>query len=258
MFQMSVLSDKTLKQLCVPPTHMYCNPRGFDEIKIAPPFTAAQQKAVDNLCHLEGRIENLNHETARRLTDKELAEFTPMIVPFVQFSQKTNEFGAKILSKGLSSFGYDVSLSASDLKLFTNINAAEIDPSDMDERCFVSPVIKEQPDTGRKYVLVPPNSYLLGFTEQTFNIPRNILVVCLGKSTMARAGCIVNVTPIEPGFKGTVVIELSNSTTLPMRVYLEEGISQFIFLKGDLDCGVSYADRDGKYQNQYGLVHAKV
>jgi dCTP deaminase len=255
---MSVLSDKTLKQLCVPPTHMYRCPKGFDETKISPPFSVLQQKAIDNLCHVKGRIENLNHETARQLTAKELAEFAPMIVPFIPFSQKTNEQGAKILSKGLSSFGYDISLSTADLKLFTNINAAEIDPSDMDPRCFVSPAIKEQPDTGRKYVLVPPNSYLLGFTEQTFNIPRNVLVVCLGKSTMARAGCIVNVTPIEPGFIGEVVIEMANSTTLPMRVYLEEGISQFIFLKGDEDCEVSYADRDGKYQGQKGLQMAIV
>jgi dCTP deaminase len=255
---MSVLSDKSIKSLCVPFTHMLRHPRGNDMYKIAPPYSPMEQRAINNLCLDTGRISDLNQETAIRLTEEELATFSPMITPFIDHSQKVNGQGAKILSKGLSSFGYDVSLSASELKLFTNINAAEIDPSNMDERCFVSPEIKLQEETGRKYVLVPPNSYLLGFTEQSFNIPRNILVVCLGKSTMARAGCIVNVTPIEPGFRGTVVIELSNSTTLPMRVYLEEGISQFVFMKGDQDCSVSYADRDGKYQGQNGLVHAKV
>jgi dCTP deaminase len=255
---MSVLSDKTIKTLCVPFTHMLKDSRGNDVCKIAPPYTKDQQAAIDNYCDESFKVSMYNLEIAVPLTEEQLAEFTPMISPFLDSSVKVNEHGSKILSKGVSSYGYDVSLSTHALKLFTNINAAEIDPKNMDERCFVSPEIKEDKATGCKYVLVPPNSYLLGFTEQTFNLPRDILVVCLGKSTMARAGCIVNVTPLEPEFKGTVVIELSNSTTLPMRVYLEEGISQFVFMKGDQDCSVSYADRDGKYQGQNGLQMAIV
>lgn len=255
---MSVFSDSTLKSLSIPFTHMLRHHRGHVLYPIAPPYSEMENEAIGNIDSITGRIHDLNKETAIPLSDEEKSKFKPLIVPFIDHSQKVNVHGAKILSKGLSSFGYDVSLSASELKLFTNINAAEIDPSNMDERCFVSPEIKLQEETGRKYVLVPPNSYLLGFTEQSFNIPRNVIVVCVGKSTMARAGCIVNVTPIEPGFEGTVVIEMSNATTLPMRVYLEEGISQFLFLKGDKDCAVSYADRGGKYQGQQGLVHAKV
>lgn len=255
---MSVLSDKTIKSLCVPFTHMLKDSRGNNVCKIAPPYTKDQQAAIDNFCDDSLKVSMYNLETAVPLTEEQKNEFVPMISPFLDSSVKVNEQGAKILSKGVSSYGYDVSLSDGELKVFTNLYSAEIDPSNMDPRCFVNPIIHTQPDTLRKFILLPPASYLLGYTEQTFNIPRDVLVVCVGKSTLARAGCIVNTTPIEPGFSGTVVIEIGNLTSLPMRIYLHEGISQFIFMQGDQPCEVSYADRAGKYQGQQGLVHAKV
>lgn len=179
----------------------------------------------------------------------------PMITPFVPHQVRLNpeepEIGmsqTKIVSYGLSSYGYDVRL-ADEFKIFTNVNSSTVDPLVLDERAFH--------DVKGPSVLIPPNSYLLGHTIETFDIPNDIQVVCLGKSTYARCGAIVNVTPIEPGFKGQVVIEISNATPLPVRIYANQGIAQFLFFKGDEPCLVSYADRGGKYQGQSGIQLAK-
>lgn len=161
----------------------------------------------------------------------------------------------RVLSYGLSSAGYDVRL-ADEFKIFSNANSSQIDPKNLDEGCLVDGVVKTDTD-GARYVLLPPNSYLLGHTVETFDIPRDVMVVALGKSTYARAGAIVNVTPIEPGFRGSVVIEVSNSTPLPLRLYAGEGIAQFLFFRSE-PCLVSYDDRNGKYQDQQGLVLPKV
>lgn len=161
----------------------------------------------------------------------------------------------KIISYGTSSMGYDVRL-AEEFRIFSNVNSAVADPKKLDERCLLSGEVREDTD-GSKYVILPPNSYLLGRTIEYFRIPRDVMVIALGKSTYARAGAIVNVTPIEPGFEGTVVIEISNSTPLPLKIYANEGISQFVFFRGD-DCETSYADRNGKYQGQFGVVTSKV
>lgn len=155
----------------------------------------------------------------------------------------------KILSFGTSSFGYDVRL-ADEFKIFTNVNSAVIDPLNMVDACYV--------DHKGPYCIIPPNSYILGHTIEAFDIPRDVMVICLGKSTYARAGAIVNVTPIEAGFKGQVVIEISNSTPLPLKVYANQGIAQFLFFESDEDCEVSYGDREGKYQNQRGITTAIV
>lgn len=162
----------------------------------------------------------------------------------------------KIISKGVTSFGYDVTLDH-DLKVFANNHGGEINPKAIDQSNFFVPVIKYDPEFG-VYVSMPPNSYMLGVTVEFFRIPRDILVICLGKSTYARAGIIVNVTPIEPEWKGKVVIEVANTTSLPARVYLDEGIAQFVFLQGNEPCAVSYEDKGGKYQGQNGLVDAMV
>ena len=169
----------------------------------------------------------------------------------------------KAISKGVTSFGYDVTLSDVALKLFSNVHAtmggktAVINPKKIDLDMFVSPEIFSCPEFGR-YVQMPPHSYMLGYTVETFNIPRNILVACLGKSTYARAGIVINVTPIEPEFEGQVVIEIFNGTSLPAMIFVNEGIAQFIFLESDENCEVSYKDRGGKYQGQRGLTHARV
>lgn len=160
-----------------------------------------------------------------------------------------------VLSYGLSSFGYDVRL-ADDVKIFTNQNASIIDPKNLDENSLVDASIKSDSD-GSSYVILPPNSYMLGHTVETFDVPRDVMIVCVGKSTYARAGCLCNVTPIEPGFNGQIVIELANSTTLPMKIYLNEGIAQFLFFRGN-PCSTSYADKGGKYQGQTGITLPKV
>lgn len=176
-----------------------------------------------------------------------------MIKPFSSKQHRTNEAGERIISWGLSSYGYDVRLADDEVKLFTNANSTIVDPMEMDvESCLVDAVIHGR-DEGHPYFILPPNSYALGYTVEVFNIPRDISVIAVGKSTMARAGAIVNVTPIEAGFKGTVVIEIANASTLPIKIYLGVGIAQFLFFRGDRPCHTSYADRGGKYQGQKGV-----
>lgn len=180
---------------------------------------------------------------------------TPMIVPYMDHSvRETSAYpeGIRALSFGLSSFGYDVTL-ADDFKLFTNIYSRIVDPKRLDDRSYV--VIRSiyDEETHERYVLLPPNSYLLGHTVEVFDIPRDIMVVAVGKSSYARAAVLFNCTPIEAGFKGQVVVELANASNLPVKIYVNEGIGQFLFFRGDEDCRVSYADRSGKYQGQMGL-----
>lgn len=155
----------------------------------------------------------------------------------------------KAISFGTSSYGYDVRL-ARQFKIFTNVFNGMIDPLKADEKIFV--------DHEGDYCVIPPNSYILGHTEETFVMPRDTTAICLGKSTYARCGAIVNVTPIEAGFRGQVVIEISNATPLPMKVHAGQGIAQFLFFQSDEQCDVSYADRAGKYQDQQGLQTALV
>lgn len=195
------------------------------------------------------------------LTDNEIYNlckdvvFNPMIKPYINgLNRIVGE--RKIISAGQSSFGYDVRL-AEEFKIFTNINSAIVDPKNFDEKCLIAGEIKTDTN-GDKYVILPPNSYLLGRTIEYFDIPTDIMVICVGKSTYARAGAIVNTTPIEAGFRGHVVIEVSNATNLPLKIYANEGISQFIFFRGQQPCTTSYADRNGKYQEQTGITLAKV
>ena len=171
-------------------------------------------------------------------------DFVPMISPFIGKSIRVSDAGEKVISYGLSSMGYDVRL-AKGLKVFTNVNNAILDPKGLDPAAFV--------DKDDDVVIIPPNGFALGHTVETFNVPRDVLIVCLGKSTYARAGVAINVTPIEPGFKGQVVIEIANTTNLPVKIYTGEGIAQFLFGQSDENCLVSYDDRGGKYQGQSGI-----
>lgn len=189
------------------------------------------------------------------LSDATLRELGPsMIFPFTA-EQVRRDAGVRKISYGTSSYGYDVRL-AKQISLFTNKHGRIIDPKDFDLRCL-EPAQTEWSLDG-DYVLLPPHSYLLGHTVEEFKIPNDIMVIAVGKSTYARCGIHVNVTPIEPGFEGQIVIEISNATSLPAKIYLEEGIAQFVFLRGDRACSTSYADRRGKYQGQQGVAHAKV
>lgn len=169
----------------------------------------------------------------------------PMISPYHAECVRQDEKGERLISFGRSSFGYDVKLD-SKFKIFTNVNSGIVDPKNPCEKTMV--------EVEGDFVTIPPNGFILGNTQEVFRIPRDVMVICVGKSTYARCGAIVNVTPIEPGFEGQVVIEISNTTNLPMKVYANEGIAQFLFLLGEQPCEVSYDDRDGKYQGQRGVT----
>ena len=167
-----------------------------------------------------------------------------MIEPFCE-----KQVAAGVISYGLSSYGYDLRVS-DEFKIFTNVNSAIIDPKAFDERSFVS--------VQGESVIIPPNSFALARSVEYFRIPRDVLTICVGKSTYARCGIIVNVTPFEPEWEGFVTLEISNTTPLPAKVYANEGLCQILFFRSDQACEVSYADRKGKYQNQQGIVLPKL
>ncbi|PKM22844.1 MAG: dCTP deaminase [Gammaproteobacteria bacterium HGW-Gammaproteobacteria-14] len=170
-----------------------------------------------------------------------------MIEPFE--SQQVREHnGGKVISYGVSSYGYDVRC-ADEFKVFTNIHSATVDPKNFDEKSFV--------DVRGEYCIIPPNSFALARTVEYFRIPRNVLTICLGKSTYARCGIIVNVTPLEPEWEGHVTLEFSNTTTLPAKIYANEGVAQMLFFESDEVCATSYRDRGGKYQGQQGVTLPK-
>ena len=167
-----------------------------------------------------------------------------------------------VISYGTTSYGYDVRVGYK-FKIFTPVFNCVVDPKNLDPKCFVdidlTPNTVEEV-TKENFVLIPPNSFALAETVEYFEIPRDVLTICLGKSTYARCSIIVNVTPLEPEWKGKITIEISNTSPLPVKIYAGEGIAQIIFLKADPDnlCAVSYADKKGKYQNQTGLTLPKV
>lgn len=157
--------------------------------------------------------------------------------------------GKKVISYGVSSYGYDVRC-APEFRVFNNLNATIIDPKNFNERSFI--------ELNEDICIIPPNSFVLTRTIELLKIPRDILVVCLGKSTYARCGVIVNVTPLEPEWEGYITMEISNTTPLPVKIYANEGIAQLLFFKADEVCKCSYADKKGKYQYQEGIVNPKM
>ncbi len=175
---------------------------------------------------------------------REMAQNRQMISPFEPAQVRELE-GKKIISYGTSSYGYDVRCS-NEFKIFTNINSAIVDPKNFDDDSFV--------DVTSDVCIIPPNSFALARTIEYFKIPRNVLTVCLGKSTYARCGIIVNVTPLEPEWEGQVTLEFSNTTPLPAKIYANEGVAQMLFFESDEVCETSYRDRNGKYQGQLGVV----
>ncbi|MDR2173205.1 MAG: dCTP deaminase [Burkholderiales bacterium] len=157
--------------------------------------------------------------------------------------------GARIVSYGTSSYGYDIRCSR-EFKIFTNINTTIVDPKQFDEKSFVN--------FEGDVCIIPPNSFALARTVEYFRIPRNVLTICLGKSTYARCGIIVNVTPFEPEWEGFVTLEFSNTTPLPAKIYANEGVAQVLFFESDEECETSYKDRGGKYQGQTGVTLPKM
>jgi len=168
-----------------------------------------------------------------------------MIDPFSDAQVRKTEKGVSIVSYGLSSYGYDLRVS-NEFKVFTNVFNTLVDPKAFDERSFV--------DLEADTCIIPPNSFALARSVEYFRIPRDVLAICLGKSTYARCGIIVNVTPLEPEWEGHVTLEISNTTPLPARIYAQEGLAQIIFVGGSEICETSYADRTGKYMGQRGIT----
>jgi|TARA_B110000008_G_C16666883_1_gene443188 dCTP deaminase len=178
---------------------------------------------------------------------KKMAKEENMISPFEPDQIKTLD-GGKVISYGTSSYGYDVRCSSM-FKVFTNINSAIVDPKQFDKNSFV--------DFEGDTCIIPPNSFALASTVEYFKIPRSVLTICLGKSTYARCGIIVNVTPLEPEWEGHVTLEFSNTTPLPAKIYANEGVAQMLFFESDTICETSYKDRGGKYQKQTGVTLPK-
>ena len=178
---------------------------------------------------------------------KKMSKEENMISPF-EPDQIRSLSGDKVISYGTSSYGYDVRCSSM-FKVFTNINSAVVDPKEFDKNSFV--------DFEGDTCIIPPNSFALASTVEYFKIPRSVLTICLGKSTYARCGIIVNVTPVEPEWEGHVTLEFSNTTPLPAKIYANEGVAQMLFFESDSVCEISYKDRGGKYQKQTGVTLPK-
>ncbi len=175
---------------------------------------------------------------------RRMAQEKGMIEPFVDAQKREG-----VISYGLSSYGYDARV-GTDFKIFTNVNSSVVDPKNFDQQSFV--------DRNTDVCIIPPNSFALARTIEYFRIPRDVLVICVGKSTYARCGIIVNVTPLEPEWEGHVTLEFSNTTPLPARIYANEGACQFLFLQGNEPCEISYRDKAGKYQGQRGVTLPKI
>lgn len=167
-----------------------------------------------------------------------------MLEPFAEGEKREG-----VISYGVSSYGYDIRV-ADEFKIFTNVYSAIVDPKDFDEKSMV--------DFKGEVCIIPPNSFALARTVEYFRIPRGVLTLCVGKSTYARCGIIVNVTPFEPEWEGFVTLEISNTTPLPAKIYANEGIAQVLFFEGDEQCEISYADKKGKYQKQQTIVLPKL
>lgn len=269
---MTIKSDRWIRRQCIPPEYELTQ-GGKTVTLLSPPYTSTE----------EGLIKHWNHRHADTIPGQGVTahenepivwpfsgDFQPMIEPFEaeqvrykylkgldEVQGKTNQgMGLdidgdveKVISYGNSSYGYDARC-ADEFKIFTNINSAIVDPKNFSEDCLV--------DHKGPYCIIPPNSFALARTVEYFRIPEDVLVVCLGKSTYARCGIIVNVTPLEPGWEGHVTLEFSNTTNLPAKVYANEGVCQFLFFQSDERCDVSYKDRGGKYMGQRGVTNPRM
>jgi dCTP deaminase len=259
-----IKSDLWIQRQCMPPTFVVT-----EQVQIGTQmrkntfFTHADEESVKAAVAASGPMpgsifDRCGYVSYRPLNDEEKAAFKPMIEPYEPRQVRTREvkeYGVvkgeytreieKIVSYGTSSYGYDVSCS-DEFKIFTNVNSAIVDPKNFDDNSFVAvKATKEKP-----YIIIPPNSFALAVTREYLRIPRNVLTVCLGKSTYARCGIIVNVTPFEPEWEGYVTLEFSNTTPLPAKIYANEGCAQVLFFQSDEDCETSYKDRGGKYMHQ--------
>jgi dCTP deaminase len=252
---MTIKSDAWIIKKSTKPTHVtrYTGPNGFNPRgdKVfgwsGIDFDGVLGDSSTQVADVHGRV-------WLPVQDFDLKEFEaenpwfPMIGDFESGQVRKDANGNKAISYGTSSFGYDVRC-ADEFKIFTNINSATVDPKNFDPNAFV--------DVKSDVCIIPPNSFALARTVEWFKIPRDVLTICLGKSTYARCGIIVNVTPLEPEWEGHVTLEFSNTTTLPAKIYANEGVAQMLFLQSDEECLTSYKDRAGKYQSQRGVTLPK-
>jgi dCTP deaminase len=280
---MGVLSDRQIKERSIMPIGVVMNGDSREWSVVIPDVTHPQELVKnwdDRSFPRFHRLRGKNDE--ERLTDlRRFMDWKPLITPFVpeptRFIDKTSKKHAlatdgeghpfvhtgelieqqKIISYGLSSYGYDVRIKADGVKLFTNLSGEAIDPMRPYGKQLADPIIHFDEEFGLHYFLLPPNSVALAHTVEWFNISRDLLVICLGKSTYARVGLTQLMTPLEPEWEGELVLEIASMTNLPTRVYLECGIAQLVFLLGDEECEVSYKDKGGKYQGQTGTTLAR-
>ena len=240
---MTILSDRQIRSRCVAPTHQISRISrvGMRVIEHGAEDVIMTDKDVEDLVKM-GRAS----PQFRVYSPTEREAFQAMIEPF-EPDQIRRIADKKVISYGTSSYGYDVRC-ANEFKIFTNVNSTIVDPKNFDDKAFVDVTADE--------IIIPPNSFALARTVEYFRIPRDVLVICLGKSTYARCGIIVNVTPLEPEWEGHVTLEFSNTTPLPAKIYANEGCAQFLFLHNSISgiCEQSYKDRGGKYQGQTGVV----
>lgn len=254
---MSIKSDRWIKQQCQVPSRLYSDFTGTRyTLSEMSPAEWDEYKRNFGADIANGKITIIDNPTAEQAME---FGWRPMIEPFApeQVRQRlVKDIGMedgerreeKLISYGVSSYGYDVRC-ANEFKVFTNLHSTIVDPKNFDEKNYVDVV-------GDKCI-IPPNSFALARTVEYFRIPRDVLTICLGKSTYARCGIIVNVTPLEPEWEGHVTLEFSNTTNLPAVIYANEGVAQMLFLQSDEECDVSYKDRGGKYQGQTGVTLPK-
>jgi dCTP deaminase len=272
---MSVLSDVELMTRCMRPKYYQICPDTRPKPII--PGVTHNEREMEQLLQLAEYYPGMLIDA----TDDELVDmgWKPMISPFVEESVKLVKTAApkatakpgescyelpgdllgwfqRIPSYGCSSYGYDIRLAGKDIKIFSNIHSAVIDPMDVHDNCYMPAEIKLCPKTGLQYYLQPPNSLALAHTVETFNISRDVLVGCFGKSTYARVGLVPMITILEPEWSGQLVLELANQTNSPVKVYIDCGIAQLVFWKASEVCRTSYADRGGKYMSQRGTQGA--
>jgi len=272
---MSVFSDGELMARSIKPVYFKICPDAAP-VPVIPGVTHNSAEMLQLL-----NLKDIYPEMVVEATDEMLEEmeWKPLITPFVADSVKYMSTTApketakpqgsnyempggyiawdqRIPSYGVSSYGYDIRLAEKDIKIFSNINSPIIDPMDVSEDCYVQAEIRTCPKTGLRYYMQPPNSLALAHTAEIFNISRDMLVGCFGKSTYARVGLVPMITILEPEWSGQLVLELANQTNSPVKVYIDCGIAQLVFWKASEVCRVSYADRGGKYMHQRGTVGA--
>lgn len=242
-----LLSDREIRRLCIKPTHIYLHANGYREY-ISAPFTETEIRLIEHYAYVQSHHQGLgmppkiNWELGNIIpvTDDEIVNWKPMLTPFVNECVRVDAEGQKVISYGLSSYGYDLR-AAPEFKIFTNVNSVISDPKNFDNRSYI--------DFEGDTCIIPANSFILARTLEKFNMPSNVVADFITKSTLARVGIQTICTPAEPGWEGFLTLEFANTSPLPVKFYANEGCVQMRCFRSN-DCDVTYADRGGKYMSQ--------